>query len=183
MKRRSREEKLLEIIEKDIPDEIGFNGEEYFFAGWKFEYGIDAGKDFSLAVKAYELAFHKGYSKATKALGDIYKKNADLEKAYKWYLEGCLQEKPDSNSVFGLAMMYHEGEYVSQNYYKARTYFELAYEEGNCKSAYYLGMYYENGIAVAKDQHKALEYYTSGADRFEDTCRDAVKRIRRYINE
>ena len=135
-----------------------------------------------MAVKAYELALSKGYTKAAKALGDIYKKNGDLEEAYRWYLEGFLQEEPDSNSAFGLAMMYHKGEYVTQNHSKAWNYFEIAYETGSCKAAYYLGMYSENGIVVAKDQHRALEYYTRGADRFDEECRDAVKRIRRYIN-
>lgn len=183
MKQLSKEKQLAAIIENDKPDVVGIPADEYFFAGWQYEFGIKARKDFCLAIKAYEIALSKGYVKATKALGDIYKKCEELEAAYRWYLEGCLQEEPDANSALGLALMYHEGNYVPQNYSKALRYFELAYDQGSSKAAYYLGMYYENGLSVGKDVSRAFKYYATGAESFEDNCREAVKRFRRVNNE
>ena len=178
MKDIPREVQIWKIIEEDLPDEIGVSSEDYFFAGWQYEYGINTVKSFEYAVKAYEIALSKGYLKASRALGDIHKKNGNIPEAYKWYLEGCLNEEVDAFSAYELGMMYQSGEYVSRNYAKAFSFFEMAYQGGCSKAAYYLGKYYENGITIEADQEKALEIYMAGAGKYEEDCRDAVKRLK-----
>lgn len=178
MKETPREVQIWRIIEEDMPDNGEISAEDYFFAGWQYEYGINARKSYEHAVKAYEIALSKGYAKAFLALGDLSRKRENLAEAYRWYLEGCLQDTPDPGCAFGLAVMYQNGEFVSQDHAKAFDFFNIAYQGGCTKAAYYLGTYYEKGITMEPDKEKALEIYMFGAGKYEEECRDAVKRLK-----
>ena len=177
VKETPREVVAIQVICGEITDEIGLEAEDYFFAGWQLEYGISSFKDIELAIKAYEIAVAKGYLKAITALGDLFKKDGNLEKAYQWYLEGSLLESPLEHSLYGLALMYHEGEYVSREYDKALRYFKMAYFEGCQKALYYLGLYYENGYGTTRDYDKAQKYYKLGAKVCEENCKSALLRL------
>ena len=176
-----RESIAIQVISGEIPDEAGLEAEEYFFAGWQLEYGISSFKDTELAIKAYEIAVSKGYIKAITALGDLFKKNGNLEEAYRWYLEGSLLEKPIEHSLYGLALMYHEGEYVTQDYAKALKYFKMSYFEGCQKTLFYLGQYYENGFGTEHDYKKANDYYRLGANVYDEDCKRALIRMEKDL--
>ncbi|RKM56825.1 sel1 repeat family protein [Butyrivibrio sp. CB08] len=177
MKDNPREVQIWQTIRGERPDDINDTGEELYYAGWQYEYGMNGCKDYGLALKAYEMSVSKGYLKAMTALGNIYLKTEDYDQAYKWYLEAAIASE-DKEAVFNIALMYHDGDYLKQDRDKALRMFEHAYEMGCERASYYLGMYYENGIGVSIDQRKALEYYMVGADKYEEDCRDAVKRLK-----
>lgn len=170
---------VWEILEGKIPDEIGITAEEYYNAGWEYECGLYGFQDIDLAIKAYELAASKGYTRAFADLGRLYKrKKQDLETAYKWYLEASLCDE-NGEALFEIALMYHEGDYLRQNQERALQLFRLSYEKGCEKSIYYLGLYYEQGIAVETDPEKALVFYQEGSDKYQPECRKAVMRLKR----
>lgn len=169
---------VWEILEDKIPDEIGVTAEEYYNAGWEYEYGIYGLQDIDIAIKAYELAASKGYVRAFADLGRIYKqRKQDLETAYKWYLEASLCDE-NGEALFEIALMYHKGDYLRQNQERALQLFRLSYEKGFEKSIYYMGLYYEHGIAVEADPEKALAFYQEGGEKYQPECREAVMRLK-----
>ena len=174
MKNAPREVIAIQVVSGEIPDEIGLEAEDYFFAGWQLEYGISSFKNIELAIKAYEIAVSKGYLKAITALGDLYKKNGNLEEAYRWYLEGALLEEPIEHSLYGLALIYHDGDYVSRNYAKAYQYFKMSYLGGCQKALYFLGKYHEEGCGTIKNYKMAEKYYRLGAEVYEESCKSAL---------
>lgn len=177
MKETPREVLIWQILKDEIPDDIGGTAEEYYNAGWQFQYGTNGCKDKELAVKGYEKAAVLGSVKAMTALGNLYQKMDDSENAYRWYLEAAIAGE-DKEAIMKIACMYCEGNYLRADQSRALELFQLAFEKGEERAALYLGKCYENGIGTGVNMSKALFYYRSGADKYVEDCRDAIKRLK-----
>lgn len=64
-----------------------------------------------------------------------------------------------------LAMMYREGEGVSQNYKEAAKWYTKAAEQGNVNAQFNLGIMYHTGVGVAHDYKQAVSWYRMAAEQ------------------
>ena len=173
-----RKAQIKRIIEEDLPDTIGIKPEEYLEAGthYRWKMGLVIYKDspcFPLMINCWEKAALSGSVTAMRMLGAIYNTVKDPDKSYQWYLEGALGG--DVTCIYQIAMMYHYGRYVHQDYKKAYDYFMQAFKHFYLDSAYYLGLYAEWGVAEPADMEGAIRYYKLGALMRDAKC---VKRLK-----
>jgi uncharacterized protein len=67
-------------------------------------------------------------------------------------------------SAAWVAELYEKSWGVTQDYSKARKWFEKAAAEGNTDAMIHLGRLYEQGVGVARDYGKALKWFRKAAD-------------------
>jgi hypothetical protein len=71
----------------------------------------------------------------------------------------------DAISMRNLGFSYAEGYGVTQDYAKAREWYEKAADKGNAGAMASLGLLYAEGYGVARDYAKAREWYEKAADK------------------
>ena len=66
--------------------------------------------------------------------------------------------KGESEAQYNLAVMYHKGQGVAQNFAEAVTCYKLAAEQGNADAQYNLGDMTEKGQGTAQDYAEAVHW-------------------------
>jgi TPR repeat protein len=72
-------------------------------------------------------------------------------------------DRGDAISMFNLGLLYADGQGVTQDYVRAREWYEKAAEKGFPRAMGNLGLLYQNGLGVAQDYAKAREWYEKAA--------------------
>lgn len=75
-----------------------------------------------------------------------------------------LAEQGHAKAQFNLAVMYDQGQYVTQNYAEAVSWYLKAAEQGNTNAQYNLAVKYQAGQGVIQDQTKAAYWYRKAAE-------------------
>ena len=68
-----------------------------------------------------------------------------------------------ATAMFNVGVLYDNGWFVTQDYVKAREWFEKAADQGDTDAMFNLGLLYANGQGVAQDYVKAREWYEKAA--------------------
>jgi len=77
---------------------------------------------------------------------------------------GTLAEEGELLSQYGLALLYHDGKGVAQDYEAAMRWHKLSADQGNVYALNKIGEMYENGHGVSQDYETAWEYYTEASE-------------------
>jgi TPR repeat protein len=80
----------------------------------------------------------------------------------------------DAHSMAWLGLFYAMGNLVTQDYAKAREWYEKAADKGEPMAMDGLGMLYHYGQGVAQDYVKAREWYEKAADKGDTTAMDGL---------
>ena len=70
-----------------------------------------------------------------------------------------------SHTWFKMGLQYAHGDRVTQDYSKAREFYQKAADQGSVAAMYNLALLYEQGRGGPEDYVKADEWYQKGADR------------------
>jgi TPR repeat protein len=62
---------------------------------------------------------------------------------------------------YNLGYLYRNGHGVTQDYAKARHFYELAAEQGHASGQFGLGYLYDEGLGVLQDFYQRLDIFTS----------------------
>ena len=93
-------------------------------------------------------------------------------------------ERGDAQAQYGLGLMHYHGQGVTQDYIKAREWFEKAAAQGLAAAQYNLGLMYHAGRGVARDYAKAREWFEKAAAQTEDAENaEATRQARRALEE
>src|ERR1700693_2843236 len=79
-----------------------------------------------------------------------------------------------TNTWFRMGLQYAHGDHVTQDYSKAREFYQKAADQGSMAAMYNLAVLYEQGRGGPEDYVKADEWYQKGADRGDA---DAMNRL------
>ena len=71
----------------------------------------------------------------------------------------------NAEAMFNLGLLYANGQGVTQDYVRAREWYEKAAEKGFPRAMFNLGLLYANGEGVTQDYAKAREWYEKAADK------------------
>ena len=74
-------------------------------------------------------------------------------------------EKGDAAAQYNLALMYSEGEGVTQNYKEAVKWFRKAAELGDAAAQYDLAFMYISGTGVTQNNREAVKWYRKAAEQ------------------
>ena len=77
--------------------------------------------------------------------------------------------------MFNLGLLYANGQGVTQDYAKAREWFEKAAAEGDADAMNNLGILYHNGQGVPQDDAKAREWYERAAAKGDASAKKALE--------
>ncbi len=82
-------------------------------------------------------------------------------------LQHCqfLAAQGDPNAQFRLALMYDNGQGVSQNHREAAGWYRQAAEQGIAEAQFRLGLMYDNGLGVMQDLGQAANWYHRAAEQ------------------
>ena len=81
-------------------------------------------------------------------------------------------------------MLYYKGQGVTQDYSKARAWYEKAAAQGNAIAQYNLGNFYNDGRGVPQDFAKAREWYEKAAAQTRDEeTRQAAQKALQNLNK
>ena len=86
----------------------------------------------------------------------------------------CADEKAikeEADSLFGVGLMYYQGDDIQKDYLEARTFFEKAADLGSKDALFYLGEMYKEGYGVKQDYPKARDYFDKAAQRRQNDAR------------
>jgi TPR repeat protein len=102
-------------------------------------------------------------ARATKIIGNLqYQMDIETkDEAFALFQDGA--EHGDATSMTNLGASYHDGRGVTQDYVRAREWFEKAAAKGDTAAMYNLGIIYEEGQGVTQDYAKAGEWYEKAA--------------------
>ena len=93
-------------------------------------------------------------------------------------------ERGDAQAQGGLGAMYYDGQGVTQDYAKAREWFEKAAAQGEAGAQYNLGVMYGNGQGVAQNSAKAREWLEKAAAQTENAENtEAVRQARQALEQ
>ena len=67
-------------------------------------------------------------------------------------------EQGYSDAQYDLALMYHNGQGVNQDYKQAVKWYTLVAQQGISNAQYNLALMYSNGLGVTQDQKQAVEW-------------------------
>ena len=110
----------------------------------------------------------KGFSIAQQTVGysyenGLYGQAIDKKEAAKWYRLAA--EQGNQYAQFNLALLYKNGEGVTQDYKEAVKWYRLAAEQGNADAQFGLGIRYDNGQGVLQDYKEAVKWYRLAAEQ------------------
>ena len=92
-----------------------------------------------------------------------YYDNRDFVNALKIFLEEA--EKGDTIAYVCVAVIYANGEGVSQDKTEAAKWYRKAAEQGNANAQFNLGILYDNGEGVNQDKTEAAKWYRKAAEQ------------------
>ena len=115
------------------------------------------------ALKNYLQAANNGFIPAYNSIAEIYYKQGDYKKAWKWYLKSA--ETGDSTGEYYVAVFYKKGLHVQPSLHLSMKYFLKSADHGNVPAMLCVAQGYEDGIGCDKDKKKALEYNIKAANR------------------
>jgi TPR repeat protein len=82
-----------------------------------------------------------------------------------------------AEAMFNLGLLYANGQGVTQDYVRAREWYEKAADNGNATAMLNLGQLYEEGWGVAQDYGKAGEWYEKAADKGEPRAKAQLEQL------
>ena len=83
----------------------------------------------------------------------------------------------DATSMGHLGWLYYTGFGVTQDYIKAREWYEKALDKGYVQAMTNLGVLYASGHGVAQDYAKAREWYEKAADKGDTSATEALEQL------
>ena len=83
----------------------------------------------------------------------------------------------NAEAMFNLGLLYANGQGVTQDYVRAREWYEKAAANGNATAMLNLGQLYEEGWGVAQDYGKAREWYEKAADKGEPRAKAQLEQL------
>lgn len=150
-----------------------FNLANMYHWGWYVK------QDYQKAYEYFQTLYHKFCHGAAFYLGLYseygYVGEKDYKAAIQYYQSGL--DDDDEYCAVNLGRMYCMGLGVKKNYRKGYKLFLRGYKAGDELACCCLGYCFESGQGVEKNIQKALDYYHEGADRGEQNCIDALKRL------
>lgn len=123
-------------------------------------------KDYSGAMKWYQMAADKGSATAQYSLAHLYWTKQlimDDGKAYSLFLKSAEQNNPPALNMVGLCCFYGKG--VTKDLTEAVKWWVKASEIGDANAQVSLGSCYEKGEGVSQDYKEALKWYTKAAEQ------------------
>ncbi|MCK4587216.1 MAG: sel1 repeat family protein, partial [Gammaproteobacteria bacterium] len=121
----------------------------------------------------------QGNVKSQYAIGEMYEKGkgteADINKAFKWYLEAANQG--DKKAAYKVGLFYYKGQGVTKSYRIARTWLTKSADKKYVRAEYYLGEIYENGRGVSRNNSTALKWYKRALAGGYGTAAEGIKRV------
>lgn len=138
--------------------------------GTCYHNGRGVERDYSEALKWYQLAADQNNADAFGALGMLYHNGSgvpqDHAKAFEWYRKGA--EAGSDDAVYGLGVLYANGLGVKKDQQEAVKWFQQAADAGSDDAQYNLGVLYAKGRGVAQDWEKAAQLYQAAAKQGHD---------------
>lgn len=120
-------------------------------------------KDIENAIIWYETALVNGYVNSASALGNLYKKNKNKIKAFKYYFEAA--ELGSAKDKFDLACILENGLLVDYNITKAANFYVKASKLGHTRATYRLAwLYFIGKNGIEKDIDKAKHLFQKAAN-------------------
>ena len=147
------------------------NASAVLFLGVLYDNGIGVEKDEARALQAYEKAAIKNSTYAQLAMGGhfVSAEPPDYEKALFWLEKAA---KTDARAQAIMGAMYIQGLGVEQDYAQARTWLEMAGDDGLPVGQFLLGKIYQN--IEPRDIQKAVACYEKAAARNHDDAQLAL---------
>ena len=164
-----------------------------FMVGLRYAEGRGLPQDYAEAAKWLRLAVAQGAPKAKKVLDDIYSRcpglreppnsvapaapvaSGSLQDAYAanrrcdyttaLRIVRPLAEHGDPKAQLVLAIMYDDGDGVSQNYAEAVKWYRAAADQGDAGAQFDLAPMYEEGHGVPQDYAQAASLYRKSAEQ------------------
>jgi TPR repeat protein len=87
----------------------------------------------------------------------------DYETAFEVF--HSLADQGMAEAQFNLALMYDNGDGVTQDYSEAVHWYKAAAQQGNASAQYNLGVRYDEGKGVAEDDSEAVRWYRAAAEQ------------------
>ncbi len=135
--------------------------------GSLYLFGQGVPKDFTEALKWFQMAADHGDVKAQFNIGTMYFRGQgvtqDYSQAISWFQKAANQG--DSDSQCNIAWMYENGLGVTQDYSKALSLYQKAADQGDPKAQYNIGLMYQNSWGVAQDFGQAVLWYQKASDQ------------------
>ncbi|WP_426879352.1 tetratricopeptide repeat protein [Glaesserella parasuis] len=113
---------------------------------------------FTIVGNVYAETAEEKFSRAVQ-----YDKQQNYQAAFPIFKE--LAEQGYSTAQFNLALMYFEGQGVSQDYHQAAKWYQKAAEQGDASAQFNLGVMYDKGKGVRQDYHQAAKWYQKAAEQ------------------
>jgi uncharacterized protein len=133
------------------------NPNAVFCLGYLYEHGKFVTKDYSLAVRNYEIAVRVHYPPAENNLAFLYQHGQgvpkDLGKAFEWYRAAA--QHGDPVGQYNLATLYYLGTSTPRNYTEAVRWLRASADSGLAEAENSLAAFYLNGVAVPRDYNEA----------------------------
>ena len=136
------------------------NANAQFNLGIMYANGFGVKQDYLKAKEWFEKAAAQGMPEAQTALLDI---NNIVKKVKQNNLNKTTLNKKDLINLLNLGNKYFNGDGVTQDYLKAKVYYEKAAAQGMPEAQGNLGIIYDNGFGVKQDYLKAKEWYEKAA--------------------
>ncbi|KAK8841544.1 hypothetical protein M9Y10_027166 [Tritrichomonas musculus] len=144
-------------------------GDANYYGHSLYDYGHYILRDYSKAVKYYELLAIKGISEGMTKLGRMYYKGKGLEKdikeAQKYLTEAVKLNNSDAMIGLGKIYLKNPSDKSNNNVQEAIKLFEQSCELGNSYGFYYLAKLYFKGKYVEQNYEKAKEYLEESINR------------------
>ena len=89
----------------------------------------------------------------------------------------------DAEARCELGVLYEKGHGVPQDYYKAKTLYSLAAQQGNMRAAYHLGLMNEYGRGMKNCLTRAKQWYLYAATGGDELALEACRRLGVKVEE
>ncbi len=144
------------------------------FLGFCYELGYGVEKDYSKALASYETANQKGSIDSLFYLGELYRLGlgtpVNYQKAAGYLKETVKYDTGNPNALISLALLYMDGNGVTQNPEKAMELLKGAQLLNNSLASYYLGLLMEkndDNSAAVNYYKEALRWKNMGEEHFD----------------
>ncbi len=159
------------------------NTNAQLYLGYCYEYGKGTRKNLKLAFEWYEMSAHQGNDAAQTNLAYFYEQGIvgekDYVKAAEWYTKAA--EQGNARALNNLGVLYENGRGVDKKKSKAYELYSKSAGKGFIGAYSNIAYCFEHGIGVRQNYKKAAEYYTKAADKGNKYAKNALKRIKDYL--
>lgn len=150
--------------------------------------GLGIQKDCDKARLCFERAAKQNHAGSLNNLGQMYENGDGVEKngerAAELYLAASkVGDDISSIASQNLAILYHFGTLIPQNYVLALKYYHLALDQGSTSDVVLnnLGVLYMDGKGTAKDWNKALKYLSLSAEKGNEQGKNNLRLLKSNI--